>query len=112
MFQIKKANPERVCFLEYDKLYVENKIYIWNEALGQVIEQAEAERYGYNHDMNFSRPGTQMGGFGGGGFGGSRPPSGMSVIMGSHPKSGKNGHFRFYLYKIFISIPIQIPIFY
>ena len=89
LFQIKKANPERVCFLEYDKLYVENKIYIWNEALGQVIEQAEAERYGYNHDMNFSRPGTQMGGFGGGGFGGSRPPSGMSVIMGSHPKSGK-----------------------
>ena len=94
-FQIKKANPERACFLEYDKLYVENKIYVFNEALCQVIEQAEAERMGYGHDMSFSRPGTQLGGFGmmGGGYGHSRPASGMSGIMGPpaiHPKSASS----------------------
>ena len=45
-FQIKRVNPEKSCYLEYDKLYVDSKIFIWNDALGQVIEQAEAERYG------------------------------------------------------------------
>ena len=45
-FQIKRVNPEKACYLEYDKLYVDSKIFIWNDALGQVIEQAEAERYG------------------------------------------------------------------
>ena len=92
LFQIKKANPERACFLEYDKLYVENKIYVFNEALCQVIEQAEAERMGYGHDMSFSRPGTQLGGFGMGGYGHSRPASGMSGIMGPpvHPKSASS----------------------
>ena len=92
-FQIKKANPERACFLEYDKLYIENKIYVFNEALCQVIEQAEAERMGYGHDMTFSRPGTQLGGFGMGGYGGhSRPASGMSGVMGPpmHPKSASS----------------------
>ena len=56
--QIKKANPEKACYLEYDKLYVDSKIFVWNEALGQVIEQAENDRYGA--DFMMSRPGTQM----------------------------------------------------
>ena len=65
---------------EYDKLYVDNKIYEWNEVLGQVVEHSEAQRYG-NDSFLFSRPGTQLGGiFGGTGpFGASRPPSGMSM---------------------------------
>ena len=70
---------------EYDKLYVDSKIYEWNEVLGQVVEHSEAQRYGADGFM-FSRPGTQMGGifggggpFGGTGFGTSRPPSGMSM---------------------------------
>ena len=71
---------------EYDKLYVDNKIYEWNEVLGQVVEHSEAQRYGADGFGMFSRPGTQMGGifggagpFGGTGFGASRPPSGMSM---------------------------------
>ncbi len=56
--QVKKANPEKVCYLEYDKLYVDSKIFVWNEALGQVIEQAENDRFG--NDFLMSRPGTQM----------------------------------------------------
>jgi len=79
--QIKRVNPEKSCYLEYDKLYVDSKIFIWNDALGQVIEQAEAERYGYdNHFM--SRPGTQM-------MNMSRPGSQMSQ-MGHHPKSASS----------------------
>jgi len=84
MRQVKRVNPEKACYLEYDKLYVDSKIFIWNEALNQVIEQAEAERYGY--DSNFmSRPGTQMMNMG---F--SRPGSQMSTIGGSHPKSASS----------------------
>jgi len=53
-------NPEKNCFLEYDKLYIDHKIFVYNEALAQVImplitpitpfrkvvEQAESQRYG------------------------------------------------------------------
>ena len=72
-----------MCYLEYDKLYVDHKIYVWNETLGQVIEHAEAERYGYGgmNDFMMSRPGTQMMNIT------SRPPSQMSGI---HPKSASS----------------------
>ena len=36
MRTIKKKTPERHCFLEYDKLYVDHTIYVWNDILGQV----------------------------------------------------------------------------
>lgn len=36
MRTIKKKTPERHCFLEYDKLYVDHAIYVWNDILGQV----------------------------------------------------------------------------
>ena len=81
MRQIKRVNPEKACYLEYDKLYIDSKIYIWNEGLGQVIEQAEAERYGYMGNDFMSRPGTQMMNIM------SRPPSQMSGI---HPKSASS----------------------
>ena len=83
--QIKRINPEKVCYLEYDKLYVDHKIYVWNETLGQVIEHAEAERYGYGgmNDFMMSRPGTQMMNMN------SRPPSQMSM-GGMHPKSASS----------------------
>ena len=31
MRQVKRQNPEKTCFLEYDKLYVDHKPYVWNE---------------------------------------------------------------------------------
>lgn len=93
---MKRANPEKNCFLEYDKLYVDHKIFVYNEALGQVVEQAESLRYGGNEI--YSRPGTQMmmigsGMMNGPPFGGmqedqrffsgpSRPPSGLSTHGG------------------------------
>ena len=30
---VKRQNPERSCFLEYDKLYVDHRPYIWNEVI-------------------------------------------------------------------------------
>lgn len=81
MRQIKRANPEKACYLEYDKLYVDSKIFVYNEALGQVIEQSEAERFGSHGgpgDFLYNRPGTQMMH----GYASSRPPSGMSISAG------------------------------
>ena len=36
MREIKKRNPERYCVLEYDKLFVDHKVFVWNEVVGQV----------------------------------------------------------------------------
>ena len=38
MREIKKRNPERYCVLEYDKLFVDHKVFVWNEVVGQVCE--------------------------------------------------------------------------
>ena len=40
MREIKKRNPERYCVLEYDKLFVDHKVYVWNEVVGQVSNSA------------------------------------------------------------------------
>ena len=44
--QVRKANPEKSCFLQYDKLYIDSKIYVYNEVLGQVVEHTESVRWG------------------------------------------------------------------
>ena len=53
---MRRANPEKSCFLQYDKLYIDSKIYVFNDVLGQVVEHSESVRYG---DM-MSRPGSMM----------------------------------------------------
>ena len=45
MSQVRKANPEKNCFLQADKLYIDSKIYVYNEVLGQVVEHSESVRY-------------------------------------------------------------------
>ena len=42
--QVRKANPEKNCFLQSDKLYIDSKIYVYNEVLGQVVEHSESVR--------------------------------------------------------------------
>ena len=44
MSQVRKANPEKNCFLQSDKLYIDSKIYVYNEVLGQVVEHSESVR--------------------------------------------------------------------
>ena len=36
MRNIKKRNPERHCLLEYDKLFVDHSVFVWNDIEGQV----------------------------------------------------------------------------
>ena len=60
MRKIKRTNPEKNCFLEYDRLYVDHKIFVWSETLGQVVELAESNRYDSGQNGLMSRPGTQM----------------------------------------------------
>ena len=90
MPQVRKANPEKNCFLQSDKLYIDSKIYVYNEVLGQVVEHSESVRYG---DM-MSRPGSMMMMGGGPGYIASRPGS----RTGSRPTSGEDirhcHHFR------------------
>ena len=40
MRHVKRSNPERRCFLQYDKLYIDGKIYMYSEVTGQVEEQS------------------------------------------------------------------------
>ena len=35
--KIKKLNPDATCFMQYDKLYVNNKIYVYNDLQGKVV---------------------------------------------------------------------------
>ena len=35
LLQVKRANPEKNCFLEYDRLYIDHKIYVYNDVMGQ-----------------------------------------------------------------------------
>ena len=38
MRHVKRTNPEKRCHLQYDKLFIDGKIFLYNEALGQVEE--------------------------------------------------------------------------
>jgi len=62
MRKIKKANPEATCFMQYDKLYVNNKIYVFNDLQGRVVEQNQVEDPLAMSlaSMVMSRPGSVM----------------------------------------------------
>ena len=34
--KVKKSNPDATCFMQHDKLYVNNKIYVFNDLQGKV----------------------------------------------------------------------------
>ena len=44
MREVKRRSPEKSCFMEGDKLFVEGKIFVFNEADNKVVEQRVAER--------------------------------------------------------------------
>jgi len=62
------------------KLYIDSKIFVYNEVLGQVVEHSESVRYG---DM-MSRPGSMM-------MGPYLPMSRPGSRTGSRPSSGTGG---------------------
>lgn len=38
MREMKKNNPNLICYLQYDKLFVDNKCYVWNDLQAKVVE--------------------------------------------------------------------------
>ena len=44
MRELKRKSPEKNCFMEGDKLFVEGKIFVFNETDNKVVEQRMAER--------------------------------------------------------------------
>ena len=36
MRKIKKSDPNATCFMQFDKLYINNKIYVFNDLQGRV----------------------------------------------------------------------------
>ena len=42
---MRRNHPEKVCNLVYDKLYVDDTVYVFNDPLGQVVEQTSDLRW-------------------------------------------------------------------
>ena len=42
---VKKVNPEKRCCLQYDKLYVDGKCFVWNDHRGKVTNPESFVRY-------------------------------------------------------------------
>ena len=43
MRAVKRANPGLQCVLQYDKLLLDNKVFVWSEAQGRVVEQVKMQ---------------------------------------------------------------------
>ena len=44
MRHVKKVNPEKRCFLQYDKLYIDGKVFMFNETTGKVTTETMATK--------------------------------------------------------------------
>ena len=44
--QVKKNQPEKLCHLLYDQLHVGAVVFVYNEAIGQVVQLHEESRFG------------------------------------------------------------------
>ena len=44
MQEVKRKSPEKKCFLEQDKLFVDGKIFMFNETERKVVEQKDSRR--------------------------------------------------------------------
>jgi hypothetical protein len=52
---VKKSNPERFCLLEYDKLIIDQKIYVWNDVISQVRKKEKNTHYIIIRELNGSQ---------------------------------------------------------
>ena len=46
LMQVKKNQPEKLCRLLYDQLHVGAAVFVYNEAIGQVVQLHEDSRFG------------------------------------------------------------------
>ena len=51
MRHVKRINPEKRCFLQYDKLYIDGKVFVFSEASGAVEQQKNVLERGESVDM-------------------------------------------------------------
>ena len=47
----KRINPEKRCFLQYDKLFIDGKVFIFSEASGSVEQQQNILTRGESADV-------------------------------------------------------------
>ena len=48
MREMKRNSPEKRCFMEQDKLFVDGRVFIYNETEGRVVEQKDGRRRSLN----------------------------------------------------------------
>ena len=46
MRELKRTNPAATCHMQYDKLFVNHRCYVWSEQQGKVAEFSQADRPG------------------------------------------------------------------
>ena len=51
MRHVKRINPEKRCFLQYDKLFIDGKVFIFSEASGSVEQQQNILTRGESADV-------------------------------------------------------------
>ena len=54
---VKRNNPGANCVLHYDKLYVDSKVFVYNDVQGKVIEQVHEEQPAGVFPLPSPRPG-------------------------------------------------------
>ena len=55
MRHVKRINPEKRCFLQYDKLFIDGKVFIFSEASGSVEQQQNILARGESADISGSQ---------------------------------------------------------
>ena len=46
MKKVKKNRPDKHCFIQYDKLFIDGKVYMYSEKIGKVLEQKTTKENG------------------------------------------------------------------
>ena len=54
MRHVKRINPEKRCFMQYDKLFIDGKVFIYSEASGSVEQQQNVLERGQSADLTGS----------------------------------------------------------
>ena len=44
MRELKKTNPAATCHIQYDKLFVNHRCYVWSESQAKVVEFSQADQ--------------------------------------------------------------------
>ena len=50
MREMKRNSPEKNCFMEQDKLFVDGRVFLYNEAEGKVVEQQKVRKRSFNRN--------------------------------------------------------------